>query len=499
MAVTFVSLRLTSRNARTASVVEQRRQLDVTWRPAWRRLRLDHWAIVVALIVLGVNALTGGSRRTTVEGVALAAGFYLLIAPIALWLGVTLVGVRSLAALLARRTRPERSRPLTTWPASGFRWLGRRPGRTASAVIIGSLAVAFGTNLLAFIGTYNSAKRTEAAISVGADVRVTPGRILPAPSPPVGGPDVASSVPVHAVVMTVGTDRRTALAVDPAAYAKTVTKAMPDMSGGSRDAALRGLATDTTSVLVSRQFAKEFSVAVGDSIDATVLDPARKPVPVKLHVTGVFWAVAPTVPGADFLMNTAAVPPTALQAPDFYLIKAAQGHTVDQIASRFRAAVHGRQTWTVDTFRNGIGKNQSTLAKLNLGGLGRIETAGTLVIASLGLAVLGAFLVLERRREYAVMRSLGATTAQVLVPPGVEGLATVVASVLVGVPVGLLMAVLSVRVLSPLFTLRPPLLHADPLALGGLVAAVVVTTSLAFAGSLITVARLRTVSVLRET
>jgi hypothetical protein len=183
LVVTGISLRSTTRAAQRASVVNQRRQLDLAWRPGWRRLRLDLWAIGIGLAVLGVNAATGGFRRTSVDGATLAASFYLLLAPIALWAGLTLLGVRVLAAALGRGTRPGRARLLGSWVGTAIRWLGRRPGRTASTVVIGALAVAFGTNLLAFVHTYDVAKGTEAAVSVGADVRVTPARLSPPPAP----------------------------------------------------------------------------------------------------------------------------------------------------------------------------------------------------------------------------------------------------------------------------------------------------------------------------
>lgn len=498
MAVTGVSLRATSKAAQRASVVDQRRQLDLTWRPGWRRLRLDLWAVGVGLAVLAVNAATGGFRRTSVDGATLAATFYLLIAPIALWAGVTLLGVRALAAVLRRTTRPERARPLGTWPGSAFRWLGRRPGRTASTVVIGALAVAFGTNLLAFVHTYDAAKRAEAAISVGADVRVTPAQVTPPPVPPLANPDVRSSTAVRVVTVTAGTDKRSAFAVDPATYASTVVSNTPVMVGTSRSAALAALAADPTGILISKQFATDFSVSTGDPVNVTVPDAAGKPQPLTLKALGTFTSAAPTVPSADLILNVVALPSAALAAPDFYLARTASGHTAQQVADRVGAAAAPQQAWTVTTFRTALAKEQNTLATLNLAGLGRIETAGTIVIAALGIAVLGAFLVLERRREYSVMRSLGATTRQVLVPPAVEGLATVAASVILGVPVGLGMAIISARVLNPLFTLRPPLIRVDLLALGGLIAGVIAAAAIALVASLVGVARLRTVSVLRE-
>jgi putative ABC transport system permease protein len=271
------------------------------------------------------------------------------------------------------------------------------------------------------------------------------------------------------------------------------------MVGTSRNAALAALAADPHGILISKAFARDFSVATGDPVNLSVADATGKPLPLTLRAAGTFTSVAPTVPGADLLLNVTALPAATVAAPDFYLARAAPGHAVNEVAARISSAAGPRQAWNVTTFQTALAKEQNTLATLNLSGLGRIETAGTIVIAALGIAVLGAFLVLERRREYAVMRSLGATTRQVLVPPAVEGVATVTASVVLGVPVGIGVAMISARILNPLFTLRPPLIRIDGLALAGLIAGVVAAAALALIGSLVTVARLRTVSVLRET
>ena len=60
---------------------------------------------------------------------------------------------------------------------------------------------------------------------------------------------------------------------------------------------------------------------------------------------------------------------------------------------------------------------QRGLTALNLAGLGRIEALGAALIAAVGVAVLGAFLVLERRREFAILRAVGADTSQVIAGP----------------------------------------------------------------------------------
>jgi len=48
--------------------------------------------------------------------------------------------------------------------------------------------VAFGTNLLCFVHTYDVAKRAEASLSIGADLRITPAQSNPPPVPPLQSP-----------------------------------------------------------------------------------------------------------------------------------------------------------------------------------------------------------------------------------------------------------------------------------------------------------------------
>ena len=333
--------------------------------------------------------------------------------------------------------------------------------------------------------------------------RVTPAQIKPAPVPPLASPDIAASTPVRVVTLGVGADKRSAYAIDPTSFAATVPNG-PTVPGG-RDKALGVLASDATGVLISKTFATDFNVLVGDPVNLTVPVPGGKPTPVTLHAIAMFSSIAPAAPGADLIINTAALalpatgnPLAGVPAPDFYLARVAPGHAAGDVATRLRSAAGTAASWTVLTFNDQLAKEQSTLASLNLAGLSRIETTGTLVIAALGVALLGGFLILERRREYAVLRSLGATTRQVLVPPAVEGVVTVAASLALGLPIGLAMTTITTRVLTPLFTLSPPLIRLAPGGIAGLAGLVVVASSLSLAASLVTVARLRTVSVLRE-
>jgi len=135
---------------------------------------------------------------------------------------------------------------------------------------------------------------------------------------------------------------------------------------------------------------------------------------------------------------------------------------------------------------------------LNLAGLGRIEALGAALIAAVGVAVLGAFLVLERRREFAILRAVGADASQVIAGPAAEGVLVVLGSLLIGVPVGLGLALLEVRVLSLFFALPPPLLTIPAVALVVFIVFMVMTSTIAIAAALTAVTRVRPASVLRE-
>jgi putative ABC transport system permease protein len=112
--------------------------------------------------------------------------------------------------------------------------------------------------------------------------------------------------------------------------------------------------------------------------------------------------------------------------------------------------------------------------------------------------VLGAFLVLERRREFAILRAVGADTAQVIVGPASEGVLVVLWSLLIGVPVGLGLALLEVRVLSLFFALPPPLLTIPTGALAVFTVFMAVTSTIGMAAALAAVIRVRPATVLRE-
>jgi putative ABC transport system permease protein len=487
--VTAVRLVRLRRAGRKSEVATQRRLLERGWTPTWRRAHLDLVALGVGGAILFINIKAGGLQRTPIEGTALALSFYVLLAPIALWVGGTLLVIRGLLSLLSGWARPEHARPLPSWRGASLRWLGRRPARTAVALVLGALAVAFGTYVLAFAATYRTAKQADAQAAIGSDLRLTPGD--PLFKLPNLGPDVASTSEFRLVPARAGGDRKTILGIDPASYAATATMA-PRLLAGQGVAVM---AKDPAGVLISSEIATDFAVGPGDTLPITIFpDDFENRRTVPLHVVGVYRSFPPSSPIAEMVASAASLPRALISPPDFYLARVAPGRSATEVAARLHAGIladkFGVSTVTDPSSRG--------LTALNLTGLGRIESLGGGLVAAVGVAVLGAFLVLERRREFAILRAVGADTPQVLTGPAHEGFIAVLGSLVIGIPIGLGLSILAVRVLGLFFALPPPLLTMPSATLALLCLFMVAVSAIALGATLLAVNRVRAASVLRE-
>jgi putative ABC transport system permease protein len=291
-----------------------------------------------------------------------------------------------------------------------------------------------------------------------------------------------------------GSDRKTILAIDLASYSKTATVVPSIVQGQGLDA----LAKDPLGVLLSQEIANDFSLAPGDMMPVRIFpDDFESRRDMTLHVLGVYRSFPPTAAPkepAEMVTAAAYLPRALISPPDFYLARVAPGRSATRVAADLRTGVLADK-FGVATVSD---PNRRGLAALNLTGLGRIESYGAGLIAAVGVAVLGAFLVLERRREFAVLRAIGADTTQVLTGPAYEGAIVVLGSIVIGVPVGLGLGLLAVRVLGLFFTLAPPLLTVPVGSLIGLVVFMAVTSAIAMGAALVAVNRVQPAAVLRE-
>src|SRR5947208_3485537 len=143
-------------------------------------------------------------------------------------------------------------------------WLRAYLDFVAVAIGIGILAVAFASEVLAFVGTYATAKHADSQAAFGSDLRITPGDPLNK-LPPLG-PHVASVSPIRELPARAETDRKTIATIDLATYSKTAAIAPRIDSGGG----LAALAQDPKGILIDPTIASDFAVAPGDNLPLTL-------------------------------------------------------------------------------------------------------------------------------------------------------------------------------------------------------------------------------------
>jgi len=461
-------------------------------RRAGGRARLGVASFAGGAGILGVASTVGSLTPTPVQGQALFLSFYVLLAPLALWVGASLLAVEAVLAAFRRWSRPHVPRPLTTWTSATMRWLARRPARAGAALALGALAIAFGTEVSTFVAMYGSAKRADAQAAFGADLRLTPAPDR-GQSPPEPGADVAALTPVRSVPARFGSDRKTVMAIDVGSYRAATTPAPQIVRGRGLD----GLAATRGGVLVANEIAATFAVSPGDVVPVVVFpdDPGRSRT-LELRVVGVFRAFPPTSPVSEMVVRADDLPAPVPPA-DAYLARVTPGRDPLRVAAGLRQGPTNA-AYSVETITDRIQSEQRSLTALNLDGLGRIESAVATVVASIGVGVLGAFMVLERRREFAILRTVGAGTGDVLAGPLIEGAAAAVLSLLLGVPIGLALGALSVRVLGLFFAVSPPLLTVPVRPLATLAVLVLATSAVALGTALRRVGRIQPAVVLRE-
>ena len=145
-------------------------------------------------------------------------------------------------------------------------------------------------------------------------------------------------------------------------------------------------------------------------------DPSRVQI-LNLRVVGVFRSVAPMEPFAELFMPTTSFP-APLPPPDFYLARVAPGSSTAAVAAEARRQL---PTYTVTTLRTLRISQERALTALNVRKLGQLQIVAAGLVAAVGVAVLGAFLVLERRRESIILRPSGRAPARSSPPRSSRG------------------------------------------------------------------------------
>ena len=502
---TALALYLPARRTLTAETSGERREMETDAAPAWLRLRLDLVFLAAAALVWFVTVISGGFKPTSAEGQTVSLSFYTLLAPLLGWLGATLLAVRLLLLVGARLGRGRQKGFGGLTAGTLRRSVERRSLSLASGVIAVALAVAFGTSLALLVATYDAEKQADARFVTGGDIRVTPSALSLQPATfadrlRVAGVDAVSPVAQTSSAL-VGTDKRALVAIDPKTFSTVAT--LPDsfFSGITASAAMGALRNDPAGLLVSTELARTFDVRPGDQVRIQLTDKTGKKVLVIFHAVGQFHNFAGWPQGIDLVANLDFYQSATKRTQvDFFLLRTIDPSpaAVTQVAGRLRAGPGSTVPVLVETTATAINRDSSTLAAVNLRGLGALETVFALLMSATGIAIFVFGLLLQRRKEYVTMRALGIRLGQLRNLVLGEAAVVAVLSLLIGGAVGWAMAVLFVQILGPIFTIAPTSLTIPGGELGVLATLVLAALGISVLVAARGLRRLSPVELLRE-
>ena len=504
---TGLALYLPARRSLLAEISEERRELEGAARPGWLRYRVDVALLVGAAVVGLVTYLAGGYKpAASAEGQSVSLSFYVLLAPAFLWIGATLLAVRGLLALSARIGRRRTATGFRRRLVGRFVLLSvlRRPRAAASGVIALSLAIAFGLSVSLFVTTYQHEKLADARFVNGADVKVTPSGGQTQPQ------DFAHLLAVPGVLHTsaaitttsalVGTDKRALAAIDPVTFPSVATISPKFFTGMTPDQAIAALAADPTAVLIDTEVARTFSVQVGDQVRVQLPNPITgRPVPATFHAVAIFTSFPGFPQGIDIVGSIAGYQAVAPTSPNVYwLDTGGSDSAAAQVAAELRSGPGRMTPLLIDTIGTAVNRDQSTLAALNIDGLGRLEGLYTILLSALGIAIFVFGILLRRRKEHITLRALGLRMRHLVTLVVGEAAIVAIASIVIGGVVGVAMALLFVQILQPLFTIPPEGVAVAPLGVSLLIGLTLVATIVASLAAGASLRRAHLVDVLRE-
>jgi putative ABC transport system permease protein len=484
------------------TVAEGRRETQRERKPLWQRLYLDLIALGVSGLIYWLTARTGFSAVVNPDSnPTLSLSVYMFFAPALLWIGATLLLVRlrgNAVAWVARRVAGERATTMRGFMAVSA---GRRGGAINRGLVVVGLLLAFGVNLGIFSATYNQQARIDAQLTIGADVVASapPGvatkQALPNKIASVSG--VKSTTAVDHSYAYVGPDLQDTYGIDPATFTKATSLRDSYFLGGTAKQNMSRLAATRDGILVSKETITDFSLHPGDLLKLRVLDQrsGRFHV-VPFHVAGVVQEF-PSAPKDSFMVANLSYLQAADHSAGPNVVFAKTGGHASAVAHRVSTATRadGTQVQSID---QQTAKTVSSITTVDLTGISHIEEAFVIVLAAGAMALFVALAILERRREFATMASLGAPLGRIGAFVWSEAAIVLGAGIVLAAGLGWLLSKMLVAMLTHFFDPPPDALAVPWGFLAGLGGAALVTTALATALAMRRLRSLPLGEVLRE-
>ena len=380
----------------------------------------------------------------------------------------------------------------------------RRPGIVAAGLVTVSLAVAFGVSLAVFVATFHARQEVDARFAVGSDVRVTvsPGQVLPPDiDAAAAGAGRESRSARWPRCPTPSSARRSSSssAIDPTTFPDVAPLSSGFFTDTNAADAMQALVDDPHAVLVDSETADTFNLDEGDVMRLLIPSPSLgAPVLVNLKVAATLIQFPGFPTGLDFVGTLDTYrQETGVGSPSYYLLRTdGTEETNERVSAAVTSALGTDVPARISTTAAAANPDQTSIAGLSLTGLGRVEGFYMLLIASLGIIIFVAMLLVQRTGERAVMRALGLARRRLRAV--LLGEAVIVASVstVAGTIIGVPMAYMFIQVLRRIFVVPPRLSYPPALALL-LLGVAVVTIAVAAAIVSVAVRRLRVVEFLR--
>jgi putative ABC transport system permease protein len=504
LAVALATILLPAERAWRVGRVVDARALPAPRRPLWLRLGLDVLALAGAAAVISATSKVGYSLVLAPEGVAaISVDYWAFLGPALLWAGGGLLCWRLVELLLRRgqrvltlALRPVAG-PLAGVVAAG---LGRSRALVVRGAVVLALAVAFAVSTAVFNATYEQQALVDARLTNGSDVAVSESigtHVSPSDAAAIAAvPGVRAVEPLQHRFAYVGADLQDLFGVRPGTVAAATSLQDSWFTGGTADQLMAKLAATPDGVLVSAETVTDYQLSLGDAVKLRVQTVAGgAPVTATFHYVGVANEF-PTAPKDSFLVANAdyLTKVTGDDSVGAFLVDTG-GHDDPGVTAGVRHAAGPAAT--VTPLSAAVATIGSSLSAVDLHGLTVLElgfafafgaAAGGLVLA-IGLA--------ERRRNFALLRALGARSRQAAAFVVGEAATIVVLGLALGAVLGAVLSRVLVAVLTGVFDPPPSALAVPWTYLAVLGTAVVGSIAVACVGVLWW-ARRAPVSLLRE-
>ena len=430
--------------------------------PAWQRFGIDILFLAAAWFVFWQVSATGYQVVAAPEGVATATVDYkAYAAPAFLWVGSALFLMR-IFSFFMRHGRNVLQTILTpiasVFSKTVSASLSRESGRITKGVVLVALAMSFAVSTAIFNTTYQNQAIVDATLTNGADVTVTGNALNPA-SKLIDTirqlPGVAAAEPMQHRFAYVGNDLQDIYGIDPSKIANATAMSNAYFGNGDAKATLASLKNIPDGVLVSDETVADFQLKEGDPINLRLQfesDHAYHIVPFK------FIGIArefPTAPKDSFLIANASyiAAQTGIAPAELVLIKSSIQPA--DLSTTLRGLAKANPGLAVSDISETVHRIGSSLVAVDLHSLTALELAFALPLTAGAIGLVFALGLAERRRSFAILKALGATSRQLGAFLWSEALIVYVTGTAAGLAIGWILAWMLTKLMTQVFDPPP--------------------------------------------